>query len=134
MVIIWCILSIENGKSIPASSILLFTETGDNGWFIVKRLHSFSDAERGDTYYREYPCGFLIMRQQSMAMNAFYSKLRKYEDGRKLRRYKRRWSVKRTNAWLDQFRRLLLRHEHLPATYRTFVYLAYLGITLRRCL
>lgn len=75
-----------------------------------------------------------IMRQLSMAMNAFYSKLRKYEDGSKLRRYKRRWSVKRTNAWLDQFRRLLLRHEHLLATYRTFVYLAYLGITLRRCL
>ena len=75
-----------------------------------------------------------IMRQLSMAMNAFYSKLRKYEDGSKLRRCKRRWSVKRTNAWLDQFRRLLLRHEHLLATYRTFVYLAYRGITLRRCL
>jgi transposase len=43
---------------------------------------------------------------------------RRYEDGRKLRRYKRRWIVERTNAWLGQFRRLLVRHEHLLATYR----------------
>jgi transposase len=62
------------------------------------------------------------------------NKLRKYEDGRKLRRYKRRWIVERTNAWLGQFRRLLVRHEHLLSTYRAFFYLACLWITLRRCL
>ena len=62
------------------------------------------------------------------------SKLRRYEDGRKLRRYKRRWIIKRTNAWLGQFRRLLVRHEHLLATYSAFFYLACLWITLRRCL
>jgi transposase len=33
------------------------------------------------------------------------SRHRRYEDGRKLRRYKRRWIVERTNAWLGQFRR-----------------------------
>ena len=37
---------------------------------------------------------------------------RRYEDGRKLRRYKRRWIVERINSWLGQFRRLLVRHEH----------------------
>jgi hypothetical protein len=26
----------------------------------------------------------------------------------------RRWIVERTNSWLGQFRRLLVRHEHLP--------------------
>ena len=36
------------------------------------------------------------------------SKLRRYEDGRKLRRYKRRWIIERTNAWFGQFRRLLV--------------------------
>jgi len=59
---------------------------------------------------------------------------RRYEDGRKLRRYKRRWIVERTNAWLGQFRRLLVRHEHLLSTYRAFFYLACFGITLRHCL
>jgi transposase len=62
------------------------------------------------------------------------SKLRRYEDGRKLRRYKRRWIIERTNAWFGQFRRLLVRHENLLATYRAFFYLACLWITLRRCL
>jgi transposase len=62
------------------------------------------------------------------------SRHRRYEDGRKLRRYKRRWIIERTNAWLGQFRRLLVRHEHLLATYRAFFYLACLWITLRRCL
>jgi len=62
------------------------------------------------------------------------SKLRRYEDGRKLRRYKRRWIVERTNAWLGQFRRLLVRHDHLLLTYRACFYLARLWIALRRCL
>jgi transposase len=48
------------------------------------------------------------------------SRCRRYEDGRKLRRYKRRWIVERTNAWLGQFRRLLVHHEHLLLTYRAF--------------
>jgi transposase len=62
------------------------------------------------------------------------NKRRRHEDGRKLRRFKRHWIVERTNAWLGQFRRLLVRHEHLLATYRAFVFLACFWITLRRCL
>jgi len=62
------------------------------------------------------------------------NKQRRHEDGRKLRRYKRRWIIERTNAWFGQFRRLLVRHENLLATYRAFFYLACLWITLRRCL
>jgi transposase len=45
----------------------------------------------------------------------------------------RRWIVERTNAWLGQFRRLLVRHEHLLATYRAFFYIACFWIILRRC-
>src|SRR5208337_1001550 len=59
------------------------------------------------------------------------NKQRRYQDGRKLRRYKRRWIVERTNSWLGQFRRLLVRHEHLLSTYCAFFYLACFWITLR---
>jgi transposase len=59
---------------------------------------------------------------------------RKYEDGRKLRRYRRRWIVEPTNPWLGQFRRWLVRHEHLLTPYRAFFHIACLWITLRRCL
>ena len=62
------------------------------------------------------------------------SKLRRYEGGRKLRRYKRRWIIERTNAWLGRFRRLLVCHEHLLLTHRAIFYLPCLWITLRRCL
>ncbi len=62
------------------------------------------------------------------------NKKRKYEDGRKLRRYKRRWIIERTNAWFGQFRRLLVRHEHMLTTYSAFFHIACMLITLRRCL
>ena len=62
------------------------------------------------------------------------NKRKRYYDGRKMRRYKRRWIVERTNAWLGQFRRLLVRHEHLLSTYYAFFHLACFIITLRRCL
>jgi transposase len=58
---------------------------------------------------------------------------RRYEDGPKLRRYKRRWIVERTNDWLGQFRRLLVRHGYLLSTYRAFFYLACVLIRLMRC-
>jgi transposase len=34
------------------------------------------------------------------------------QDGRKLRRYKRRWKVERLFAWLQNFRRLVVRYEY----------------------
>ena len=60
------------------------------------------------------------------------NKHRRCEDGRKLRRYKRRWIIERTNTWFGQFRRLPVRHEHLLSTYRAFFYLTCFWITLRR--
>ena len=38
------------------------------------------------------------------------------QDGRKLRRYRRRWIVERTFAWLGHFRRLVVRYERLSTT------------------
>ena len=57
---------------------------------------------------------------------------RAYADGRKLRRYKRRWKVERTFAWLGNFRRLVTRYERKHWVYRAFVHVACLLITLRQ--
>lgn len=54
-----------------------------------------------------------------------------HQDGRKLRRYRRRWIAERTNAWLGNFRGLLVRHARLLETYRGFFYMACALITLR---
>jgi len=54
------------------------------------------------------------------------------QDGRKLRRYKRRWKVERTFAWLGNFRRLLVRWERHVTMYQAFFHVACLLITLRQ--
>ena len=56
---------------------------------------------------------------------------RRWQDGRKLRRYRHRWIVERTNAWLHAFRRLVTRYEHDVGMYRAFVHLACVLIVLR---
>jgi transposase len=55
------------------------------------------------------------------------------QDGRPLRRYKRRWKIERLFAWLQNFRRILVRHERYLMNYLGFVQLGCLVILLRRC-
>jgi len=57
---------------------------------------------------------------------------RRFQDGRKLRRYRRRWIIERTNAWLFNFRRLVVRYERRIETFRAFLYLACALIALRQ--
>ena len=57
----------------------------------------------------------------------------KTQDGRALRRYKRRWKVERFFAWLGNFRRLLVRHERKECNYEGFAHLATLIILVRNC-
>ncbi len=48
----------------------------------------------------------------------------KTQDVRKLRRYRRRWAIERTIAWLGNFRKLLVRHEFYGTMYDAFMHLA----------
>ncbi|WP_019011138.1 IS5 family transposase, partial [Deinococcus aquatilis] len=56
----------------------------------------------------------------------------KTQDGRPLRRYRRRWKVERTIAWLQSFRRVRTRDEHKAQNFLGFVQLACILILLRR--
>jgi len=55
----------------------------------------------------------------------------KTQDGRKLRRYKRRWKVERLFAWLQNYRRILVRYEYHDDNYLGFVHLGCILILLR---
>ena len=55
------------------------------------------------------------------------------QDGRSLRRYKRRWKIERLFAWLQNFRRVLVRYERHVENYLGFVQLGCILILLRRC-
>ena len=57
-----------------------------------------------------------------------------HQDGRKLRRYKCRWIIERTNAWLQNFRRLVVRYERSAVTFTALVHLACALTTLKRVL
>jgi transposase len=56
------------------------------------------------------------------------------QDGRALRRYRRRWKVERTIAWLGNFRRLVVRYDRSITIYEAFFHIACFMITLRRVL
>ncbi len=55
-----------------------------------------------------------------------------HQDGRKLRRYKKRWKIERLNAWFQNDRRLVTRYEYKPENFLGFVHLSCMKIMLRR--
>ena len=55
----------------------------------------------------------------------------KTQDGRKLRRYKRRWKIERLFAWLQNYRRIVVRYERYPENFLGMLHLACWLILLR---
>lgn len=53
-------------------------------------------------------------------------------DGRRLRRYRRRWTIERTNAWLHCYRALAVRWTHHLFMCEGLVYLALIHLALQR--
>jgi len=69
----------------------------------------------------------LIVRQRS-------NRKVKTQDGRSLRRYRRRWKIERLFAWLQNFRRVITRHEYDVRNFLGFVQLGCIVILLRQYL
>ena len=57
---------------------------------------------------------------------------RQTQDGRRLRRYERRWLVERFWAWIQWQRRLLVRWEYYAENFLGFVQLASIAVLLKR--
>jgi len=75
------------------------------------------------------------LRQRGIELIAPHRSNRKKpatQDGRALRRYRRLWIVERTNAWLGNFRRLVVRYDRSLAIYGAFFHIACFMIVLRR--
>jgi transposase len=53
-------------------------------------------------------------------------------DGRRLRRYRHRWLIERTNAWLHCYRGLAVRWSYYSVLYVGLVYLAFIHMALQR--
>jgi transposase len=87
----------------------------------------------GDRAYDSDPLDAKL-KEKGVEMIAPHRKNRikkKTQDGRALRRFKRRWKVERFFAWLFNFRRALVRHEYKAENYLAFLLLACMKILLR---
>lgn len=54
-----------------------------------------------------------------------------FNDGRRLRRYRKRWKIERLFAWLHNFRRLVVRYEYHSDNFHAFLELGAAIILLR---
>jgi transposase len=87
----------------------------------------------GDKAYDSDPLDEKL-KQKGVELIAPHRKNRKKEktqDGRKLRRYKRRWKIERFFAWLFNFRRTVVRYEYKEDNFLAFILLACMKILLR---
>ena len=69
----------------------------------------------GDNAYVSDKLDQKLFAERGLEMIAPHRKGRKAlctQDGRKLRRYRRRWKVERLFAWLQNYRRLVVRYEY----------------------
>ncbi|MBS0028218.1 transposase [Chitinophaga sp. 2R12] len=54
------------------------------------------------------------------------------QDGRQLRRYKRRWKIERFFTWLNAFKRVIARYDREIERYQALIHLAFALILMRR--
>jgi transposase len=87
----------------------------------------------GDKAYDSDPLDATLQQEYGIELIALHrlGRKRKTQDGRKLRRYHRRWKVERLFAWMHNFRRLVTRWEYHIENFLGFVHLACLHLLLR---
>jgi transposase len=86
-----------------------------------------------DRPYDSDPLRWRLLRR-GMLLISPYRKGRKVSalnDGRTLRRYRKRWKIERTFAWLGNYRRLVGRYDRRLDMYQAFFHVACVLITLR---
>ena len=87
-------------------------------------------ADRG---YDSDPLRWRLLQRGIVLLSPHRRKRRRpsVNDGREMRRYRKRWKVERTFAWLGNYRRLVVRYDRRLDIYSGFFHLACALITLR---
>ena len=87
----------------------------------------------GDRAYDSEPLDDRLAERgiQLIAPHKRNHKKPKTQDGRALRRYRRRWKVERLFAWLKNYRRILVRYDRFLENYLAFVHLACIVMVVR---
>jgi transposase len=88
-----------------------------------------------DKAYDSDPLDARLRNEHNIELIAPHKRNRKKpktQDGRKLRRYKRRWKIERLFAHLQNYRRILVRFDCKLANYAGFVHLGAIYLIIRR--
>lgn len=110
---------------------------------LVQRMFDFMLSERmparliGDKAYDSDALD-AALAEEGIELIALHRGNRKPEnvtqDGRRLRRYQRRWTVERTIAWFQNFRRLCIRWEKSTKLFSGFLHLGCTILLLKKVL
>ena len=117
-------------SSASPHEVTLVEETLDAGF-----LEEAPPILIGDKAYDSDPLDERLWQERGIELIAPHKTNRKKastQDGRPLRRYRRRWKVERLFAWLQNYRRLVVRYEVYPLNFLTFVQLGCLMILMRQ--
>ena len=88
----------------------------------------------GDKAYDSDRLDETLLKERGVELIAPHKKNRKKpktQDGRKLRRYRKRWRIERLFAWLQNFRRLVVRYEYHLTNFLGMLHLGCIKILLR---
>ena len=116
-------------ESVSPHEVKLAQETLDNGF-----TGETPEKLIGDKAYDSDQLDCQLIDERGVEMIAPHRSNRskpRTQDGRKLRRYRRRWKVERLFAWLQNFRRLVVRYEFHVANFLAMVQLGCIKILLR---
>jgi transposase len=97
-------------------------------------LADFPDRLIGDKAYDSDPLDTVLMTKWGIELIARHRSNRRRpatQDGRPLRRRKRRWKIERLFAWFHNYRRLVVRWERKAENYMAFLHVACAMILLR---
>jgi len=81
------------------------------------------DSDKLDTELRQYGIELIAPHR--------CNRRNKTQDLRRMRRYRRRWKIERLFAWLQNFRRLVVRYERYAENFLGMLYLGCCVILLR---
>ena len=100
-------------------------------------LENVPEKITGDMAYDSDPLDKRLYEERGVELIAPHKNNRvkpATQDGRALRRYKKRWKVERFFAWLQNFRRIVVRYEYHLSNFLAMVQLGCIVILLRRVL
>ncbi len=131
-------MAVADGSSTPVACYTTAASPGECTLVTKTLRHTFTreKPERllGDKAYDSDPLDQLLRARGIRLISPHRAGRvrKKTQDGRELRRYKRRWTIERLFAWLQHFRHLVTRYDYHLRVFEAFVLLGMMVIVLRK--